>query len=162
MRRTHVLVLSILLLVLPRAAIGQVPEPIVDQGPEEALIYTPVDLEWQAGPASLPPGIEFVILEGDPSEPGVFTMRFRAPDGYVIPPHWHTGTERLTVLSGVFHLGHGEQFDRQAAERLPAGSHFSLPPEERHFAFTEGETVVQLSSVGPWQITYVNPADDPR
>jgi hypothetical protein len=25
-----------------------------------------------------------------------------------------------------------------------------------------GDTVVQLHGVGPWQINYVNPADDPR
>jgi hypothetical protein len=31
-----------------------------------------------------------------------------------------------------------------------------------HFAWAEGETELQISSIGPWGITYLNPADDPR
>jgi hypothetical protein len=154
------LVLSYLL--LPLAIEAQEPGPFVDEGPAEQLIYRPADIEWQPGPGSFQPGSEFAVLEGNPSEPGVFTMQIRMPDGFEIAPHWHPGVERVTVLSGSFHLGHGENFNRQTAQRLPTGSHFSLPPEMRHFAFTEGETVIQLSSIGPWEITYVDPADDPR
>jgi len=128
----------------------------------EHLIYRPADVAWQPGPGSFQPGAEFAILEGDPAEPGVFTMRIRMPDGFVIAPHWHPNVERVTVLSGTFLLGSGERLDRAAAQRLEAGSYFSLPPEMPHFAIMEGETVVQLTSVGPWEINYVDPADDPR
>jgi len=31
-----------------------------------------------------------------------------------------------------------------------------------HFAFVDEDTVIQLNSTGPWGLTYVNPADDPR
>lgn len=149
-------------LLTPIAVEAQDPAAIVDQGPEEHLIFRPADIEWQDGPGSFEAGAQFAVLEGDPSQPGLFTMQIRMPDGFEIAPHWHPGVERVTVLSGVFHLGHGDVLDRQAAERLPAGSHFSLPPGMRHFAITEGETVIQLSSIGPWDITYVNPEDDPR
>jgi quercetin dioxygenase-like cupin family protein len=135
---------------------------IVDEGPEHHLIYQPGDVEWRDGPGSLEPGAQFSVLEGDPSEPGVFTLRLRMPDGFVIAPHWHPGVERVTVLSGTFRLGHGEVVDRQATQRLPAGSYFSLPPGMRHYAIMEGETVIQLSSIGPWELNYVNRADDPR
>ena len=37
-----------------------------------------------------------------------------------------------------------------------------MPAGMRHFVRTQGDTVVQLHGVGPWAITYVNPADDPR
>jgi len=137
-------------------------EPIVDEGPDGPLIFAPGDLEWQDGPGSLEEGAEFTILEGDPGESGVFTMRIRMPDGFVIAPHTHPGVERVTVISGTFHLGHGEELDREAARALPPGSHFSLPRGMAHYAIMEGETVVQLSSIGPWQISYVNPEDDPR
>ena len=42
------------------------------------------------------------------------------------------------------------------------GSYFSLPPKTPHFALVSEETVVQLSTLGPWSLTYVNPDDDPR
>jgi len=156
------LTLAITLLILPVAADAQEQRTAADDGPRHHLIYTPDDVEWRPGPGSFQPGAEFAVLEGDPGQPGIFTMQIRMPDGFVIAPHWHPGVERVTVLSGAFHLGHGDTLDRAAAQRLPAGSHFSLPPEMRHYAFTEGETVIQLSSIGPWEITYVNPADDPR
>lgn len=162
--RQYLLLATVLsFLLVPFATEAQEPAAgIVDEGPEHHLIYRPGEIEWRDGPASFAPGAQFAVLEGNPSEPGVFTMRIRMPDGFVIAPHWHPGVERVTVLSGTFRLGHGDVLDRQAAPRLPAGSHFSLPPGMRHYAITEGETVIQLSSIGPWEITYVNPADDPR
>ncbi len=132
------------------------------EGAQDHLIYRPDQIEWQPGPASFEAGSEAAVLEGDPGEAGFFNLRIRMPDGFVIAPHWHAGVERVTVVSGTFNLGMGETFDRDAAVRLPAGSYFSLPPGMRHYAFTEGETVIQLTSMGPWEITYVNPADDPR
>jgi hypothetical protein len=148
------------LLLTPLAAAAQ--QPIVDHGPDRHLIYRPADIEWRAGPGSLAAGAEFYVLEGDPAEAGVFTMRIRMPDGFVIAPHTHVGVERVTVLSGTFHLGMGPTMERAAAQALPAGSHFSLPRGMQHYAVMEGETVIQLTSIGPWEITYVNPADDPR
>ena len=135
---------------------------IVDEGPEEHLLYAPDDIEWQDGPASLEPGAEFAVLEGDPSQAQVFTLRIKMPDGYQISPHWHPAVERVTVLSGVFNLGSGEELDTENTTRLEAGSYTSMSPGTRHYVITEGETVIQLTSVGPWEINYVNEEDDPR
>lgn len=152
--------LSILLVAAPAAA--QNGTAIVDEGPEQHLLYRPADVEWRPGPASLEPGSEIAVLEGNPSEAGVFTLRLRLPAGYVIAPHWHPNVERVTVLSGTFLLGSGDELDRRAVERLEAGSYTSLPPETPHYAIAEGETVIQLTSVGPWVLNYIDPADDPR
>ena len=104
-----------------------------------------------------------LYLESNPLEPGVFTMRLKFPDGYTISPHTHPNVEHVTVLSGNFLLGKGENMDKANTERLEAGSYTSMPPEMIHFVFIEGETVVQLTSVGPWEINYVNlEQDDPR
>lgn len=135
---------------------------IVDKGPERHLLYSPAEIQWQPAPASLEPGAQVALLEGNPAEPGVFTMRIKMPDGYQIAPHWHPNVERVTVLSGTFHLGSGDTVDKAGAQALQAGSYTSMPPEMRHYAIAEGETIVQLTSVGPWEIHYVNPQDDPR
>lgn len=144
------------------AAWAQDGATVMDEGPEEPLIYRPADVEWQDGPASFRPGSQFAVLEGDPGEPGLFTMQIRMPDGFEIAPHWHPNVERVTVLSGTFHLGSGEEFDSEATEPLEAGSHFSMPPEMTHYAVAEGDTIIQLSTIGPWEINYVDPEDDPR
>jgi quercetin dioxygenase-like cupin family protein len=134
----------------------------LDEGPMQHLTFRPGDLEWEPGPASLEEGSQMAMLEGDFGEDGVFTARFRLPDGFVINPHWHENVERLTVLRGTFHLGRGEELDRAAAESLTPGSYTSMPKQMVHYAIAEGETVLQLTSVGPWEIVYVNPEDDPR
>lgn len=135
---------------------------IADEGPARHLTYTPEEVGWQAGPGSFEEGSQFAVLEGDPGEAGVFTMQIKMPNGFVINPHWHPNVERVTVLRGTFHLGSGEEVDRNAAEALPTGTYTSMPPEMTHYAIAEGETVIQLTSVGPWVINYVNEEDDPR
>lgn len=120
-------------------------------------------VQWKDGPPSLPAGAKFALLEGDPSKEGLFTMRLALPDGFKIPPHWHPAVEHVTVISGEFHLGMGEKFDTSGGgHRLPAGAFAFMPPGMRHFAWTKGDTVLQVHGVGPWQVNYVNPADDPR
>ncbi|HZR05164.1 MAG TPA: cupin domain-containing protein [Candidatus Udaeobacter sp.] len=125
-------------------------------------LYPPTTIEWKTGPAGLPPGARMAVLEGDPTKEGPFVVRFRFPDGYHIAPHTHPKTERVTVISGALYLATGEALDRESAKKLPAGSFGYWPAGMKHTAWSEGETVIQLHGVGPWQINYVNPADDPR
>ena len=124
-------------------------------------LYSPTAIEWKAAPA-LPPGARTAVLEGDPTKEAPFVVRFQFPDGYHVPPHTHPKTERLTVISGTLYLATGEALDRSSAKKLPAGSFGYWPTGMKHTAWSEGETVIQLHGIGPWQINYVNPSDDPR
>lgn len=124
--------------------------------------YPPTIIEWKAGPAALPLGAKMAVLEGDPTKDGPFVVRFQFPDSYHIAPHTHLKTERVTVISGNLLLATGEVLDRGSAKKLPAGSFAYWPSGMKHTAWSEGETVIQLHGVGPWQINYVNPADDSR
>jgi hypothetical protein len=125
-------------------------------------LFLPTEVRWEQGPASLQKGAKMAVLEGDPAREGFFTMRLWLPDGFVVAPHWHTQVEHVTIISGVLNFGMGEKFDRGTTREMPAGSFGYWPVGMRHFAWTKGETVLQLHGRGPWTITYVNPADDPR
>lgn len=131
-------------------------------GSTQAGLFPPGEIQWKAGPPSLPRGAEIAILEGDPSKEGPFVMRIRMPDGYNIPPHTHPKTEHVTVISGVFEIAMGDQLERSAAHPMPAGTFGFWPAGMKHTVWAKGESVVQLHGVGPWGINYVNPADDPR
>ncbi len=128
----------------------------------KAAVNRPDGIRWQAGPPSLPPGAQFAVLEGDPSKPGPFVFRVKAPNGYRIPPHTHPKAERVTILAGTFRLGMGETFDATKGEVLPVGTYGTWPAGMKHYVWVEGETVVQFHGEGPWVIEYVNPKDDPR
>jgi hypothetical protein len=124
-------------------------------------ITTPDKIAWH--PTNLlPPRAQIAVLEGNPSKPGFFTLRLKVPDGYHFPAHWHASAERVTVLSGTLYLGLGDGSNKGAAVPLGAGTYSSMPPKTPHFGWTQGETILQLSSIGPWTLTYLNPADDPR
>ena len=127
------------------------------------IMVTPDKLAWGPGPPGLPPGAQLAVLEGDPSKAGAhFAVRAKLPAGYRIPPHWHPTDERITVLQGTLGMGVGEKFDPAAGHELPAGSFAVMPTGVRHFVWAKGETVIQVSALGPFEITYVNPGDDPR
>lgn len=156
--RVHIkqLIALAVIMVIAAASVSFAEEAKADS------IYRPDQLKWADGPPSLPPGVKFAVLEGDPAKTGPFTLRLKFPDGYRIPPHWHASVEHVTVVSGIFNLGKGEKADTSKGMELPSGSFFLMEPKSAHFAWASGETVIQLHGIGPWGINYVNPADDPR
>lgn len=125
-------------------------------------VIAPQEIEWGPAPDVLPSGAEAALLLGDPSQEGLFALRLKLPAGYSIAPHTHPADEVVTVVSGTFLLGMGESADRDKVQVLPAGSFFALPPNSPHYVFTDEETIVQITTVGPWGLSYVNPEDDPR
>ena len=129
---------------------------------QHAIIALPGKISWAAAPAILPRGAELAVVDGDPSKAAAFTMRLRMPDGYRIPAHFHPVVEHVTVIEGTFRVGMGDKFDPSSLGDLPTGTFAALAPGIRHFAQAKGTTVIQLHGVGPWSLTYVNPADDPR
>jgi len=125
------------------------------------IMVTPSDLKW-ADVGSLPPGAKIAVIEGAMNEAVPITARIKLPANYTVPAHWHPGVERVTVLSGTFNYGMGDKLDPQKTTALGAGSVIVMQPKMNHFAWTKEETVIQLNVMGPWGVTYVNPADDPR
>ena len=150
-------IVVLLLIGIGGFAVGQTTSSKPDHG-----FLLKEDLKWIDGPASLPAGSKVALMEGDPGKEGPFTLRLQLPDGFTIQPHWHPAVEHVTVISGTFNIGMGEKFDKSGGRAVSAGAFAFMPPGMRHFAWTTGETVIQLHGSGPWQINYVNPADDPR
>lgn len=122
----------------------------------------PDTLKWGPAPPSLPKGAQAAVLSGDPGKPGPFTLRLKFPAGFKIPAHNHPSFEAVTVIAGTFNIGMGDKLDESKGQKLTVGSFIYLPGKMNHFAFASTESIVQINSEGPFAITYVNPADDPR
>jgi len=125
------------------------------------IMVTPNDLKWADVP-SLPPGAKITVIEGPMTEAVPFTVRIKLPADYKVPAHWHPAAERVTVLSGTFNIGMGDKLDPQKTTALGPGSVIIMQPQTNHFVWTKEETMVQVHGTGPWGITYIDPADDPR
>lgn len=130
--------------------------------PPHHVIALPDQIQWKPGPPSLPAGAQSAILYGDPAKEGMFVMRLKLPKNYRIPPHTHPRPEIVTVISGVLKVGMDASGDPRRARALPAGGLFAFDPGMTHYVSADRETIIQLSSTGPWTISYVRPVDDPR
>jgi len=117
---------------------------------------------WAPAPPFMAKGAQFAVFQGDPGQPGVYTIRLKLPEGYVIPPHFHPTDEQVTVISGHFLVGMGDEVDRYKARRLGPGGFITAPAQAHHYAIAADDVVVQVHGMGPFAITYVSPTDDPR
>ena len=125
------------------------------------MMATPDELKW-VDIGSLPPGAKLAVVEGPLNQAGPVTFRLKFPANYEIPAHWHPAIEHVTVISGTFNMGTGDKLDRAQTKALTAGGIAIMQPKTTHYAWTKDETIVQVHGMGPWGVTYVNPADDPR
>ena len=102
-----------------------------------------------------------VVLAGDPAKSGPVTVRLKMPKGYQIPAHNHPTDERVTIISGELGLGMGDKLDMKASKVLKPGGYAVAAAHMNHYAWTKTGAVVQIDLMGPFGITYENPADDP-
>jgi hypothetical protein len=148
---------AILLAALPATSIAAEPE----SKEHKPSIVQPSEMQWTDSPA-LPAGMKVCILYGDMKKAEPIGFRIKLPAGGIIAPHTHPVHERVTVISGAFSMGEGEKFDKAALKEMPVGSVAVFPKGCPMFGFAKEETIIQVNAEGPWGITYVNPADDPR
>ena len=142
------------------AACFVIPQAYADDAKTHTMV-TPDQIEWKDAPG-LPPGTKVAVIEGPMNEAVPFTMRIKLPANTKIPPHWHPNVEHVTVLAGTFNIELGDTADGSKTMAVPVGGFTVMQPQTHHFVVQKEEVIVQVHGVGPWQITYINPADDPR
>ena len=120
------------------------------------------DVEWKPFPA-FPPAARLAILVGNPQGAGPYVIRVHLPAGTKMMPHTHPEDRIYTVISGVFYIGLGEEFDESKLQAYAPGSVVVLPGDQPHFHWAKsGEYTTQVSAIGPLGLDYVHPSDDPR
>lgn len=144
----------VLIAILPAAAAAQQPAPSM---PDGTIVIEAAGLKWS--PLELPgfaPGLALAPVHGDPSKAEAYTIRLRFPDGYAFPAHFHPNAENLTVLSGTFVLGHGATPSDAVKSYVP-GDYLYIPGGMPHFGRVQGETIVQLHGMGPFDVKLAQP-----
>jgi quercetin dioxygenase-like cupin family protein len=122
----------------------------------------PDEIEWKPF-AALPPSARMAVVVGDPKEPRPYVVRVKVPAGVKLMPHRHPEDRIYTVISGVFYLGLGEQFDAGRLRAYPPGSVVVLPGGTYHFHWAQsGEYITQVTGTGPLGLEYRDAHDDPR
>jgi hypothetical protein len=84
------------------------------------------------------PGGETTVLKGDPTRLGIYTIMLKVPTYTQIEAHDHPDDRVANVISGIWSFGYGDRFDENALKELPPGSLYIEPPNQSHFARTDG------------------------
>ena len=122
----------------------------------------PEDIDWKPFPA-FPPSARLAVVVGDPTKPGPYVIRVKVPSGVKLMPHKHPEDRVYTIISGVFYIGLGDQFDANKLQAYPPGSVIVLPGKTPHFHWARsGEYVSQVQGIGPLGLEYLDSRDDPR
>jgi quercetin dioxygenase-like cupin family protein len=122
----------------------------------------PEDIDWKPFP-SFPPSVRLAVVVGEPSEPGPYVIRVKVPTGVKLMPHQHPEDRVYTVISGVFYIGQGDQFDESKLVAFAPGSVVVLPGNQSHFHWAKsGEYISQVTAIGPLGMDYVDADNDPR
>lgn len=141
-------------------ALVAVAAPINAAPPGEHAMVHANALKWGDAPPSLPKGAKLAVLSGNPGAEGMFTIRLKMPPGYRIPRHTHPTDEAVTVIQGHADFSMGDAASPHAA-MFGMDDFVNLPAGMQHAVTTKGGAIVQVQAMGPFQINYVNPADDP-
>src|SRR5215472_9435193 len=94
------------------------------------------DIDWKPF-AAFPSLVRRAIIVGQPSEPGPYMIRVKVPGGVKLMPHKHPEDRIYTVISGVFYVGLGEQFDEGKLTAHAPGSVLVLPGGQAHFHYAK-------------------------
>ena len=119
-------------------------------------------LKWMAGPPSLPSGAHMAVVSGDPGKKGMFALQLKMPANYAVPPHSHPTDEVVKIISGKLHYGMSDKMNMSEAKTLTAGHTTTMKATMNHWVHAPAPATVQVSGMGPFEITYVDPKDDPR
>ncbi len=107
--------------------------------------------------------VQVIVIHGDPSKQGLYTILLKVAANTKIPAHLHPDDRIGTVVSGTWYFGYGDKFDEAQLKTLPVGSVYSEVENQNHFAMTKAErVVVEITGYGPSGVTYVNADDDPQ
>ncbi len=124
--------------------------------PQGTIQLKPDDIKWIDAPPPLPAGSKLAILEGNPKQEGIFTIRAMFPPYFKIAAHNHPKDERVTVISGVVYVGFGDKTDTTNANKFTEGCYYLNPAGANHYVFTGSEgCVLQITGLGPWGLNFV-------
>ena len=142
--------------VAPAATAMPVTTPVAAKA-KEPIHREKAKMRWIEGPPQIK-GSRMTVLEGNPKEPGsLYTLRLSIPQPVKIEAHVHPQDERVTVLEGSVLVGFGDVADVSKATRRKAGDFYVNPANVPHFVSFDEPTLIQLTGIGPWEMTLSSP-----
>lgn len=153
--KTILVSLSLVLVCLSGCADMQTGSVKFPQGTHQLAVHSE-SIAWRACPPNLPPGCEIAVLEGNPQQSGIFTVRFRVSGNFRMPPHTHPREERVTVLRGRMSVAFLENGKALAARHFGPGDYYVNARNAVHTVWADEPSEIQITGIGPWEADFVD------
>jgi quercetin dioxygenase-like cupin family protein len=118
----------------------------------------PDEVQWKELPGY--GGLQYAVIEGDPSKPGIYVVRVKFPPGLMTRPHYHPEDRHAIVIKGTWYTGTGDTFDPDSAVGLKPGTYMKHPAKALHFDGAKDEEVIlQIIGYGPTGTIWLRPEE---
>lgn len=116
--------------------------PVLPCAAQDPVVTKAADVKWGDHPSVK--GAFLAVQSGDPAK-GACVVMMKFPKGLSIPPHTHTASEVVTVVSGCAVFGSGVTADVSKGAELGAGSFILVPSKSPHWAFAKEEFIITVN-----------------
>ena len=133
--------------------------PLIPGHAEDVKLVTPEQMKWVAFEGI--PGTQITVLSGDPAKEGQFVIEWGGPAGIKVPPHWHSITARVMMISGTGMLAMGDNLDLKKGTPLVPNAYYEVPPKMHHWFVSTSPFVMMIEGIGPLDNHYVKSSGRP-
>jgi hypothetical protein len=131
--------------------------------PSMTIIKRPERIPWKQL-YNFPAGsAEQAVMAGDLKQPGQYFVLIRWHSGFMSAPHYYETDRLCVVLSGIWWVASGTDFDPESTVPVPAGSFVRRVARTPHYDGVKRlgtePAVIAISGIGP--ITF-HPTDPSR
>ena len=153
------LLLTSLLAAFPLGVAGAAASPI---NPAQTIIELPDALQWKTQPTFPPGSADICPLTGETTAPGLYFMLIRWHPGYMSAPHTYRTDRFCVVVSGVWWVNSGADFDPAHCVPAPAGSFVRRAAGTPHYdgviAGGQEPAVIAICGIGPVNFKLIDPS----
>lgn len=125
----------------------------------------PGAIMWTAPGGAPKSSFETAQLAGDPGTPGSYLTLVRWHPGYMSAPHTYITDRFAVVISGVWWIGDGPDYEPSQCRPVPSGTVIHRPAGTPHYdgviSGAPEPAVVAVSGIAPIELRWVAPSESP-
>jgi len=133
--------------------------------PEQTIITPPDKLQWKTQPSFPPQSVDMCPLVGETTAPGLYYTLVRWHPGYMSAPHFYSTDRYCMVLSGIWWVNSGADFDPASCVPVRAGSYVRRVAGTPHYDGVipshNEPVVIAICGIGPVNFTLSDPSKPP-
>ena len=126
----------------------------------ETTIILPAAISWVTPQGAPEESYENAFLAGNSVSPGPYFAVMRWHPGYMSAPHTYSSDRLAYVLSGIWWIGDGADYDPGKCRPVPAGTFIHRPAGTAHYdgvvSGAASPAVIAVSGLAPLNLQFTD------